>query len=84
MKNTWKNVASIDNKQTEDPKGEQNRFSFLLSLALYMYVDSLYTEVYTVDTSSTVSSLIHTQPHPSPTSPSLLPLCSPPFDKKRF
>jgi hypothetical protein len=36
MKNTWKNVASIDDKKTEIPKGEQNRFFFLLSLALYM------------------------------------------------
>jgi hypothetical protein len=24
MKNTWKNVASIDDKQTENPKGEQD------------------------------------------------------------
>jgi hypothetical protein len=29
MKNTWKDVAGIDDKQTGIPKGEQNRFSLL-------------------------------------------------------
>ncbi len=72
MKNTWKNVASIDDKQTRILKANKTDFPFYF--LWHCMVDLLFTEVYTVETSSTVSSLIHNHTHlqhPPPCFPSV-------------